>query len=1303
MTAHTRSTRLAAWMILLTLGATFAPLAPTTAAQGGPTAPALETLLNPSVEGAANEKNGFTLELGASTASFIALDGTQSVNVATSGAAPQSNGVLGVLNVFTTHPVLVSQVREVGYHVNVPTSLSRSAQVVLGLPLDVDADGVVDRCLVKAGGPLSATSGWERVAYADTTSFTLTATPDCASGAGAFTSIAALRADPAFEDAVLVRARLQSIVSGTAAWPSGAGIHLDVAGVTATSSPLLRIKERALNLCAGASFAALDAALACAADDATILVGPGTIPGGVTVAKRVTLCGSATMATSCGSPADDAIIRGGGAHVLMITADGVTLRDLTLDNPTYTATGNVDPALVVIDADRVVIDDARLRNPASALAGTQHRRVTEGVRLMPGAEDVAIRSSTFSLFPSSSGFRATCAAQPCVTTAINASAAGTRGLLVNNTTIDLAGAHPSRGIMSGGDDVRVEDSLIRVSAQDDADVSYGLLGVDGARAGWLVRRTTVAVAGGEETGFSRGIAGAFSGATFRDNVVRDHARGFDLAHATGAGNTLLEGNTLSANARGVQNAAPDTTVRRNTFVSNTEGVVAQGNGGLTGSSAGLVVTNNTLSGGTRHVRLLADVAGLYVNARENDWGTYTRASIRGLIRDDGANNVIDETCYVASNRVSRICPPVAAFSWSPSEPSWGKPIQFFNQSASGGRAIVSHSWTFGDGNTSSMRDPTHAYASPGARDVTLTVTDADGYVARLTKSVGVINRAPTLNPLANATIGEGSLLSIRLFGSDADGDALTYSVINAPPGSTFDAATRWFNWTPGYEQEGVYPGVTFRVSDGFASSTQSIVVTVTHANGPPVISIIGSLTGAEASTMEWTATAVDPDGDAISFFGFVVPQGASLKDHGNGTATFRWTPSYLQSGTYPFTVQASDGSKTSRLLVNLTVINTNRVPVWQQTPPQTIEEGALLQFIVFASDADGQTLKYYALNRPGQTTWNETARRFTFQPTYTMAGVYNLRFSVTDGETFVDMIVPITVTNTNRDPTMDALPDRSVLANRTLVVRMTARDADFDNVRFEVSDPPPGLVVVQDEIRWRPPPALIGTHTLVANVIDVHGGVGSTTLNVTVHPNEAPVVVAQAPPHVDVHAPATFSGWQSYDPDGAGGGLTYAWDWDELDGIGTDATGANATATFGRVGLHNVTLRVTDADGMTSTTTLQVDVDDAVQVFVTVDETYHATGGNYAAARLTTWDGAPIAGERLEYVVTYDAPGEPELRRGTLVTRPDGWAVFVINPDGLFVNLPGTHRVTVTAAVAGTYQGNVEHASGSATYADVML
>jgi hypothetical protein len=92
------------------------------------------------------------------------------------------------------------------------------------------------------------------------------------------------------------------------------------------------------------------------------------------------------------------------------------------------------------------------------------------------------------------------------------------------------------------------------------------------------------------------------------------------------------------------------------------------------------------------------------------------------------------------------------------------------------------------------------------------------------------NRAPVLNAVGNKTVSETTALTFAVSATDLDGDALTYSASNLPVGATFNAMTRTFSWTPVSGQSGVYTSVRFQVSDGKATDSEDITITVTASS-----------------------------------------------------------------------------------------------------------------------------------------------------------------------------------------------------------------------------------------------------------------------------------------------------------------------------------------------------------------------------------------------------------------------------------------------------------------------------------------
>jgi PKD repeat protein len=62
---------------------------------------------------------------------------------------------------------------------------------------------------------------------------------------------------------------------------------------------------------------------------------------------------------------------------------------------------------------------------------------------------------------------------------------------------------------------------------------------------------------------------------------------------------------------------------------------------------------------------------------------------------------------------------------------------FFDQSKDDDGTIASWQWDFGDGTTSSERNPIHIFAAPGQFDALLTVTDNDGAAVTRTHRVDI--------------------------------------------------------------------------------------------------------------------------------------------------------------------------------------------------------------------------------------------------------------------------------------------------------------------------------------------------------------------------------------------------------------------------------------------------------------------------------------------------------------------------------------------------------------------------------------
>jgi PKD repeat protein len=81
--------------------------------------------------------------------------------------------------------------------------------------------------------------------------------------------------------------------------------------------------------------------------------------------------------------------------------------------------------------------------------------------------------------------------------------------------------------------------------------------------------------------------------------------------------------------------------------------------------------------------------------------------------------------------------PTAAFRSQPSAGTAPLTVTFTDQSKDSDGQVVAVRWSFGDGGTSTERNPTHLYAAPGKFVVTLTATDDNGATGEKTGKVEV--------------------------------------------------------------------------------------------------------------------------------------------------------------------------------------------------------------------------------------------------------------------------------------------------------------------------------------------------------------------------------------------------------------------------------------------------------------------------------------------------------------------------------------------------------------------------------------
>ena len=211
---------------------------------------------------------------------------------------------------------------------------------------------------------------------------------------------------------------------------------------------------------------------------------------------------------------------------------------------------------------------------------------------------------------------------------------------------------------------------------------------------------------------------------------------------------------------------------------------------------------------------------------------------------------------------------------------------------------------------------TPGYGDEGNHTATFKVTD-HFYTVSLVVYIEVddVNHAPVFNSLQPSyTINESEELEITLGTSDEDNDSLTKWVNNTVSASGTLVGDVYV-WDTDYLDSGTYE-IEFAVSDGKVTTVRTTTVTINDVNAPPVLSSIGSRSVTEGSTLTFTLTATDVDGDTLTYSAQNLPANETLNAT---TGKFIWKPESGDAGTYNVIFSVSDGINTDSETVTITV------------------------------------------------------------------------------------------------------------------------------------------------------------------------------------------------------------------------------------------------------------------------------------------------------------------------------------------------------------------------------------------------
>jgi len=518
-------------------------------------------------------------------------------------------------------------------------------------------------------------------------------------------------------------------------------------------------------------------------------------------------------------------------------------------------------------------------------------------------------------------------------------------------------------------------------------------------------------------------------------------------------------------------------------------------------------------------------------------------------------------------------PPVAQMSVNPKRGTAPVTVNLNSSSSDSDGRIEKCEWQVPGKPSVSGCDTPMTFDSAGTYNITLKVTDNDGLTATATDSVSV--EAPAkIPPIAQMSVNPKTgtaPLTVNLSSSSKDSDGQIEKCEWQVPGKP---SVSGCNTPMTFDSAGTY-NITLKVTDndGLSATATDSVSVEAPAKIPPVAQMsVTPKTGIAPVTVNLNSRSSDSDG-RIEKCEWQVPGKSSV----SGCDT---QMTFDNAGTYNITLKVTDNDGLTATATDSVIVEAQAIPpvAKMSVNPKTGTAPVTVNLNSSSSDSDGRIEKceWQVFGKPSVSGCNTSM-------TFGNAGTYHITLEVTDNDGLTATATDSVSVEAQAIPPVAQMSVNPKTGTAPVTVNLNSRSYDSDGQIEKCEWQVPGKPSVSG---CNTPMTFdsAGTYQITLKVTDNDGLTATATDSVKVESPQPPVAQLSVNPKRGT-APLTVNlNSRSYDSDGQ----IEKCEW-QVPGK-PSVSSCNTQMTFDNAGTYNITLKVTDNDGLTATATDSVNV-----------------------------------------------------------------------------------------------------------------